>query len=315
MIISLFSFARYFSFLFVFFFLYFCIFVVSSSSNSAIAIVVNGIPITSNDLSRRISLLRLRNITGDLDSKAREELIIESLQSQEGSRLGISIPDADIDASYRKFATDNNLAHFSLDNLLEESGVSVRGFKSYIRAGLLWQRLVSLRYQAEFRSSEATNLSYIFGGENEEATQTTQYTLKHIIFVVPDDKRSSQLEGRLSQANNFRNRYTDCDSIISAAKDYKDVSVLDRGRVLETRIPDRWLSEIRAKRSGGITRALRTDRGVELYAVCDTQEIRSSTNFDRRTLFPADTDVGAELSKLSDKYLSELRDIATIQEN
>ena len=60
----------------------------SSSLNSKVVIIVSGNPITSNDISHRIALLRLQGLTGDLEQEAKNELIDEILRRIEAKRIG-----------------------------------------------------------------------------------------------------------------------------------------------------------------------------------------------------------------------------------
>ena len=285
-------------------------------ADSEISIVVNNVPITTSAISRRVSLLRLRNIDGNLESIAKEELIDETLQRLEARRINLSIPDNEIEVAYRNFATDNNMAYFELDNLLTESGATIRGFKEYIRSGLRWQRAVGLRYRAENSIEDDNPLSYLFGGEGDEGVETIQYTLKQVIFVVPKDKLETHSDARMTQANNFRSVYRSCAGIIDIAKKFKDVSVLDPGRVSEDRIPPQWRTEVKATSEGKLTRAVRTDRGVELFAVCKKEKLRSSSSEAKSSGFGnLGDDIGKELEEFSKEYNSELRLHATIRKN
>ena len=286
-------------------------------ADSEISIVVNNVPITTNAITRRLALLRLRNVRGDLESIAREELIDETLQRQEARRINLVISDSEIETAYRNFATDNNMSQFELDSLLTESGATVRGFKQYIRSGLSWQRIVGLRYRAENSASDSP-LSYLFGGEGDEGIETIQYTLKQVIFVVPKEKLETHSDARMTQANNFRGAYRSCDNIIDIAKNFKDVSVLDTGRVSEDRIPQQWRTEVKATSEGDLTRAVRTSRGVELYAVCKKEKLRSSSSESTNSefgSFGSSAELGKELESFSKEYNSELRLHATIRKN
>ena len=285
-------------------------------ADSEISIVVNNVPITTSAISRRVALLRLRTIEGDLESIAKEELIDETLQRLEARRINLSIPDNEIEVAYRNFATDNNMAYFELDNLLTDSGATIRGFKEYIRSGLRWQRAVGLRYRAENSIKDDNPLSYLFGGEGDEGVETIQYTLRQVIFVVPKDKLETHSDARMTQANNFRSVYRSCDGIIDIAKKFKDVSVLDTGRVSEDRIPQQWRTEVKATSEGKLTRAVRTDRGVELFAVCKKEKLRSSSSETKSSGFGnLGVDIGKELEEFSKEYNSELRLHATIRKN
>ena len=72
-------------------------------------IVVNKTPITSDDIARRVALLKLQRQTGNLNEKAREQLIEEALKREEIARVKASVSTADVDAAFGRFAASNKL--------------------------------------------------------------------------------------------------------------------------------------------------------------------------------------------------------------
>ncbi|WP_244668502.1 hypothetical protein [Candidatus Liberibacter africanus] len=70
-----------------------CVISITSSQSWAISsqiqITVNGEAITDGDIARRIALLKLEEINGELGKRAEQELIMETLKSQEIAKYGM----------------------------------------------------------------------------------------------------------------------------------------------------------------------------------------------------------------------------------
>ncbi len=125
---------------------------ISSRSGSGIAAFVNNTPVTSNQVKRRAAFLQLRRVGGNRTTKARDELVEESLQIQEARRLNVVADDNTVNEAYLNFAKSNRLSSAQLAQVLNRSGVTKRGFEQYIRAQISWQRAVGLRQRSESSS-------------------------------------------------------------------------------------------------------------------------------------------------------------------
>jgi len=245
---------------------------------SKIAVLVNNVPITTNDIKRRAAFFKLRRIKGNHTKLAREELIKEAMQMQEAKRIGVRTSKKDVDAAYIRFAQRNKMPVKVLGQILSRSGVTIRGFKQFINAQMTWQSAVGVRLRAEGRSSNTTKnpLDYLHGGKSGRAAQTTEYTIQQIVFVIPRDKQKALTKARMAEANNFRASFPGCSQSINYAKKLRNVAVLDKGRTQAHQLPTRWKDELVKTSTGKTTRPLKTEKGVELLAVCNTRQVRSS---------------------------------------
>lgn len=96
------------------------------------------------------------------------------------------------------------------------------------------------------------------------------------------------------------------------AKQYKDVSVVTRSRVLEPQLPGAWATGIKTADAKGVTNPIETDKGIEMLAVCTTKQVsddRAAQIVTQSQEFENFDEKGRELSK---KYLDELKSKATI---
>ena len=283
---------------------------VNGSAASKIAVLVNKEPITSNQIKRRAAFLKLRRVKGNRSQMAKDELVEEALKLQEARRLGVSIPQKQIDDAYANFAKRNKMPLKALNQIMASSGVTKRGFKDYLRAQMVWQSVVGRRYHVQNRPKSAKSgiQSWLSDGNN----RATEYTIKQVVFVVPRDKLESGSKARMSEANNFRSRFTGCENARTMAAQLRDVSVVDRGRLQEHELPKFWAKELRTTRPGEITRPVKTAKGLELMAVCKTRKVLSTISVESTNEFGLG-DFSKEAEALSKKYLAELKKVAVIK--
>ncbi|MBB3998567.1 SurA N-terminal domain-containing protein [Aureimonas pseudogalii] len=282
--------------------------VLPAMAASGISVVVNKQAITTYQIQQRAAFLKLRRVPGG-DAAAKQELIDEALKSQEIRRRGISIPDGAVDEAFGRFARDNKLTEAQLGEVLGRAGFSAKGFKDYIRVQMGWGQAVLANVRQTERLSEQDVVQRMLS-EGGKKPSTTEYTLQQIIFVVPQDKRASQLSRRMSEANSLRQRFTSCPATYDVARGLRDVTVRDLGRVAQPELPPRWKDEISSASRGATTKAQETERGVEFIAVCDTRSV--SDDQAAAMVFQA-KDLEAMGKQEPDKvFLKKLQDKATI---
>ena len=284
----------------------------SASAASKIAVLVNNVPITTNDIARRAKFVKLRRMKGNRRQIARDELVKEALQMQEARRLRRIVPKAQVEAAYVRFAQRNKMPVKVLTQIMTKSGVTVRGFKQFIRAQMSWQAAVGARAGRQGRSRSNTSkdiTATLIGG----AGKTTEYTIKQVVFVLPRDQLKSKSGARMTEANNFRARYSGCDSALKIATSLRNVTVRDIGRQQAHELPGRWKKEIELTPVGKTTRPLKTEKGVELLAVCKKREVLSKKTAGEEGDWAVAPSNDKEFSVLEKKYMEELRKVAVIK--
>ena len=275
---------------------------------SEIKVIVNKQAITSYQIQQRAAFLKLRRAPGGTQA-ATDELIDEALKTQEMRRRGIQIPDAAVDEAFARFARDNKLTEAQLSEVLARAGFSAKGFKDYIRVQMGWGQAVVANVRQTERITEQDAVQRMIQQGGKKPT-TTEYTLQQVIFVVPQDKRGSQMERRMSEANLLRQRFTSCPATYEIAKGLRDVTVRDLGRIPQPELPPRWKDEIVNAARGKTTKAQQTERGVEFVAICDSRSV--SDDQTAAMVFQAN-EMEAMGKKEPDKaFLKKLRDKAAI---
>ncbi|MEP1205925.1 MAG: peptidylprolyl isomerase [Rhizobiaceae bacterium] len=289
---------------------------IKGRGGTKIAVLVNKQPITTNQIQRRAAFVKLRRIKGNRTTIATNELVDEALQLQEARRIRVIASDADVNQAYARFARSNKLSVSRLDQVMAQSGVTKRGFKDFIRASMSWQRAVAARIQRQSSSSgggvgSSGSPSWL-PAKGTASGKATEYTIQQIVFIVPKAKRSSLLARRRNEAKRFRTQLNGCENARELAAVLKDVSVLDRGRLLESELPPRWAKAIKSTPAGKVTRVQDDAKGVEMIAVCKTREvIGTGSDIDANLLSGGGKK--SPTSKVSKEYMAELKKRAIIQ--
>lgn len=284
--------------------------VVSAYADTAVAVVVNKVAITTSDVARRMAFLKLRHETGDLNKKAKEELVEEQLKRQEIARVGMSVSTSDVDAAFARFSASNKLTPQQMTQILDKAGVGAEHFKNYIAVQMSWPRLVNARYSSRDKMTSQEMVSRLL--ENKQKPETTEYSLKQVIFVVPEAKKNAILAKRKAEAEASRAKFPGCDQAMDFARNYLDVSIRDLGRVLEPDLPNAWKPLIDAAK-GPTTGTLVTERGVEYVVICSQKKV--SDDLAAEAVFRAEDLDKKDKTKddpNSEKFLNELRSKAQI---
>ncbi|MEO1701678.1 MAG: SurA N-terminal domain-containing protein [Pseudomonadota bacterium] len=277
---------------------------------SEVRVIVNNEVVTSYDISRRVAFLRLQRRSGNLNSVAVEQLTEEALKRDATRRAGIRIPDSMVDNAYANFARNNNLSVGQLNNALNQSGVTTKHFKEFIRNQIGWSQTLRARERATGGDlmSEQDVVAKMLEQGGQKPT-STEYILQQVIFVVPQNARAS-MRARVQEANNMRGRVTSCDQTVLLAQGLRDVSVRDLGRRLELELPSDWKEFVSGLKTGETTRVRETARGAEFIVVCRARSVSddrvAQLEFSTEALEADGGDAGAA-------FLRQLRETARIE--
>ncbi len=278
-----------------------------------VKMVVNRNAVTNYDLNRRAAFLKLRRVPGNRTQLAEEEMIEQIIKLQEAQRRRVLATDAQVDEAFANFAKRNRATPAQLARELGKLGVGAEHFKGFIRTQMSWQRAVNGRFQAETTQLSEQDAILKLRETGSAKPELTEYSFQQVVFVVPKDKRSqAALNARKREATAFRQLVTSCDETVNKAKGLRDVSVINRARIMEPELPDRWRSEMAALGGKGSTKAKETEKGVEFITVCNTRQVnddRAAQISTQSSEFESFNTKGTELSK---RYLDQLKANATI---
>lgn len=283
-----------------------------SKKGTHIRVLVNNTPITNYDVNRRAAFLKLRGIGGNRTKKAEEEMVEQALKIQEATRRRTLATPAQVNAAFAGFAKRNRASSAKMAGELNRIGVGADHFKGFIRTQMSWQRTVTGKFRSQTGRVSQQKAIFDLKKSGSDKPETTEYVIKQIVFVVPAARKKAILSSRRKEANSFRQRFTSCDEAIKLAKELRDVSVVDRGRILEPELPQEWKDSVIATPPGKTTKPLVTQRGVELMAVCSKRSISDDRTAQIVSQSKEFADFGKNGGKVADDYLAQLRKSATI---
>ncbi|MEM9330242.1 MAG: peptidylprolyl isomerase [Pseudomonadota bacterium] len=278
-----------------------------------IRILVNKRPITNFDIQQRANFLKLRRAKGNRAQVAEQEMIEQSLKLEEARVRNVLASDEQVEAAFANFAKQNRVSKAQLAQQLNRAGIGTAHFKTFIRGEISWRRAVQGRFQAETTQVSERDVVTRLRKSGSSKPEVTEYNIQQVIFVVPQSKRNkSTLAIRRQEAVAFRQRFTKCEESVQLAKTLRDVSVVDRKRIMEPELPVRWKDEIINADRKGTTRVIETDKGIEMMAVCDKRVVnddRAAKITSQSTEFASFNEKGSELSQ---SYLDQLKKRATV---
>ncbi|VVT16041.1 SurA N-terminal domain-containing protein [Rhizobium sp. EC-SD404] len=284
-----------------------------AAAASSIAVVVNNQAITTGDVERRVALLRLQRDSGNLNEKAREQLVNEAIQMQEAARIGGVVGDDQVTQSVNNFASGNNLSIEQLTQVLNQAGVGMEHFRGFVRAQMTWPRVVNARYAGQGGSGGGMSQQDLVArmlerGDNKPTT--TEYILQQVIFVVPAAQRNAILSQRQREAEQARARFPGCASSTEFAASLRDVSIRELGRFMQPELPPDWKTQIESTSEGGTTAIRATERGVEFIAVCQARQV--SDDRAAEMVFRAEDQENETSQANSERFLEELKAKAAV---
>ncbi|MEM1402835.1 MAG: peptidylprolyl isomerase [Pseudomonadota bacterium] len=122
-----------------------------------------------------------------------DRLILESIQTQMGTRFGVRISDAQLDAAMARLASQNRLTPEQFAALLEQEGRSYASIRENIRRELVIQRVQtgSVNQQIQITDQEIEN--YLSTEEGQKLVQP-EYRIVHALLPVSSDMSTSLVE-------------------------------------------------------------------------------------------------------------------------
>ncbi len=280
-------------------------------SQSSIRVKVDDQPITSYDIQQRTRLLQMTGVPGG-QKAATEELIDETLQFIEAAKMGISVSDGRVDVAIEDISNRLKMTPKQLAQGLGEQGVDIATLRRRIKAQMVWGQLVQMRTRLKGGSVKGSDVTAaMFAESGGDKIETTEYTLKPVIFVVPKGSSGGYDAQRRREAEAFRGRFRGCDTLTDQVRALKEVVVRPTIRrtseELQGSADGRDIQEAGA---GKLTRPQRSDDGYVMLAVCTAKDIQSNA----AARVQAENELMADLNKdLGKDYLAELRKKAVIE--
>lgn len=272
----------------------------------AIALVVNGDPVTTIDVEQRMKLLRVLHQPASREA-ALESMIIDRLKYREASHYGISVNDNEIGEAVNLDAGKLKIPAQQLLNEIQTAGVEKDHFVAYFKAELGFYVLVKALNKGVEASEVAVRAELAkTGGKNS----ITLYTVRQVVFTLGASDGPAVVAARVKEAEALRGRFTNCHDGLAYAKSMPGVAVREEFSRSSTTIPAPLKELLDKTPIGHLTPPSRTPSGIELIAICDRGPPKDDTDI-RKTI--SDRIVQAHIDQDMATRIKELRSRAIIE--
>lgn len=242
-----------------------------SGNPFAPVIIVNERPITRFEIEQRRRILELFRATGNLDERARNDLIEDRLRVDAANRLGITLAPEQTEEGMAEFAQRTNMDTETFLSALAAAGVEMQTFRDFVNAGVLWREVVRTRFgpRAQVTDAEidrALALTSQSGG--------AEAVLAEIILPArtPEELASSQ-----QIATEIFENTTSIGGFAAAARQYSASRTREAGGRLPramslSEMPPAIRGEILTLAPGGVTTPINVPNAVALFQLIELRE-------------------------------------------
>ena len=274
----------------------------------AIALSVNGDPVTSVDLDQRMKLLRALHRPATREA-AVESMISDRLKSHEAGRYGITIKDDEIGEAVQRVAKKEKISTQQLQADLAKSGVSSAHYIGFFKAELGYYVLV----KALNKGVEASEIAVRDELARERGKSSViNYTIRQVVFTIEPGDGPDAVTAAVKGATSLRERFTSCSSGIPYAKSLPGVAVREQLKRSSTDLGEGIKDVLDKMPVGHVTAPSRSPNGIEVIALCD----RSSSTDDaelRKTI--ADRLLSEHYERVEKEKYQEMRATAVIEKH
>ena len=242
----------------------------SVANAQALALTVNGVPITTYDIAERMKLLRILRKPASRED-AVNSLIADSLKLQEMSHFTIHLNDAQIAQQGAEDAKEAKISAVELAQRLQTSGLDKHNWQEHFRAQAEWNMYVKALNKALDVSTQAVQAEMAKLGKSPDLTE---YLVRQVIIVVPNDAGLAQA---MSEAKDLRARFSDCRAGVAYARAQPRV-VVQSATSRTSATLDKALRTVLDKTPvGHLTEPSRSPQGIEMLALCQRKTVHDAS--------------------------------------
>lgn len=279
----------------------------SSALAQSVIASVNDDPITDVDVSQHMKLLTVLKKPASRDA-AIENIIATRLKLIEGSKYKISLGDRDLGPTIAQTARKLNMPPNALLVALHNAGVTDDQWKQYFKAETSWGLFIrALNKTLEISETELNDALKAQG--RTATTAVTEYTLRQVIMIVPNNANESILETRVREANQLRQRFNDCNEGIALARSMNDVAVKEPMTRTSTALNEALRTLLDATNVGHLTPPQRGQAGIEMIALCAKNTVNDQNSATEELRYDL---LSAKLEKESARLYADVRAHAVI---
>lgn len=283
--------------------------------------VVNNEAVTQYDLRTRIASVESNlkrqgtpmppaNI---LQRQVLERIIVDRLQMQSATELGLKASDTELDMALRRIAENNKMTLESFKQALEKDGIPWAKFREEIRQEITLSRLRDREVDSRITISEAEIDNYLVSAEARG--DNAEYLLSHIIVRLPEQAGPDQIARLRSRALEAQQRLQNGEDFAKVAAAYSDApDALSGGNIgVRTidRLPTLYADAASKLQPGQTSDILRSAAGFHIIKLVDkrggkltvknTQQTHASHILVKTTELVSDTEARRKIDEIKGK--------------
>ena len=197
-----------------------------------------------------------------------ERLIIEEVQMQRASRLGIEVSEEMLNGALEDVGKRNNIPFPDLPRALAQQGIDYRDYRDEIRKQMTLQMLRQRDVIARVIISPR-ELDQFMARQQNAPDQNSEYNISHILISVPVTASPEQVEAREQRAKEVYDKAKAGDDFAQLAVTYSESSTNIEGGSLGWRrgpqLPSIIADKIQQMKAGEVSEPIRTPSGFHLF--------------------------------------------------
>lgn len=277
----------------------------------AIAVMVNGEPITTLDIEQRSRLIKISTHKSPARQEVIDELIDEKVKVREAKKYGVNPTSTDIDRAYANMGARMGMSPEQLTKSLGSQGIRPDTIKSRLKADLVWGSLVRGRFKESLLVSDRdVNEALKSSGDDQSKMEGFEYQMRPVVLIVPRGATASMVEARRNEANALRERAQSCAEIIRTVKVMRNATIREPITKTSTDLPPPLRDLLDKTAVGHLTPPEMTRQGVEMVAVCGKKVTSVDTPKKKEIREKMFAD---KYEKRSKSYLERIRKSAMIE--
>ncbi len=245
-------------------------------ATAQVVVMVNGQPVTELDIKQRSKLIQLSTQKTPPRQEVLNDLIDDHLKVFEAKRFKFEVDRAQVDRTFSGMAGRMRMSAAQFAEFLDRAGVGAGTLKARIKADLTWQQLVRGRYQESLQIGEKDILAAI-PAAGDAATVGYDYTLRPILFVVPNGSASQVYDAKRREAEALRARFLNCKDGLAFARALREVAIRDEVVKNSSELPSAVRKTLAETAIGRLTPPEVTKNGIEVFAVCEKKQTTAIT--------------------------------------
>ncbi len=264
---------------------------------------VNDDPITNVDIEQHAKILRVLRKPATNEA-ALQDVIDTRLKLIETSKFKISPSPNEIGWAIGFPARELKMDPQQLLAAIQRAGVSQDQVQQKYKAEAAWLMYIrALNRTLEISESDVRAEVAKRGGG-----QSIQYTVRQVIFVLPNGASGGQVQERIKNATALRARFADCASGAELVHGMQDAVIQPSMTRSSSALPPQLKQLLDKTEIGHLTPPQRGSEGVEMLAVCSKSDREDTAAMDsvRNDLLMT------RLQGVSDKVFAGIRSRAII---